>query len=127
MARILIIEDTEDIRKLMIRALRRVGHEVVAVSDGAQGLRAFREAPPEIVITDIFMPEQDGLETLRELRREGHSFRTIAVSGGGIAGQMDVLKTARQMGADRVLAKPFRISELTSLVDELLKDESPSP
>jgi DNA-binding response OmpR family regulator len=124
MARILLIEDSEEVRRLLARALRHAGHEVAVASGGVEGLRLFRVAPADIVITDIFMPEQDGLETIRDLRREGRPFRMIAMSGGGTAGQMEVLKTARHMGADRVLAKPFRIAELTALIEELMENSS---
>lgn len=116
MSSILIIEDSEELRRLMSRALAAGGHEVRLASDGGEGLRLFRERPADVVITDIFMPDMDGLEFIREIRRDSPKVRIVAMSGGGSMGNVDILRSALHLGADGILAKPFRIQELLNVI-----------
>lgn len=120
MGRILVIDDDEGVLQLIRRALRQGGHDVDCASNGEDGLRMFLANRPDVVVTDIFMPETDGLEFIRSLRDTGHAFHLIAMSGGGAAGHLDVLRVARQLGAQRVLTKPFRVAELVGLIRELI-------
>lgn len=126
MSRVLIIEDSEELRRLLCRGLAPAGHEVVAAASGAEGIRLFREKPADVVITDIFMPEMDGLEIIRALRKESQGFRVVAISGGGSMGNVDILRAAKQMGADRILAKPFRIQDLLKIIEELSSAPPPA-
>ncbi len=121
MACILVVDDDPGIREVLSEALTFHGHEVVVATDGAQGLRVAASTPPDLVITDIVMPEKEGLETIMELRRTWPELKIIAISGGGVAGPQGYLLPAEKLGADRSLAKPFRIDELLRVVDELLQ------
>ena len=120
MARILIIDDDAQVREMLREMLERVGHEVVEASDGTAGMRLFREKPAEVVVTDIFMPEKDGIVTIQELRTAHPGLGIIALSGGGGFQRFDFLETARRLGASAILRKPVDWEELTQAVSELL-------
>lgn len=120
MSKILVIEDDPQIQRIYKIALGRAGYEVVIADNGQQGLDLFNSEHPDLVITDIVMPEKDGIETIRYLRRKSLDLKVIAVSGGGRAGAGTYLRPARLMGADRVFAKPMNLTELTDTVAELL-------
>jgi DNA-binding response OmpR family regulator len=122
MARILVIEDDDRLLDLFVRALERQGHEVVGASDGEVGLKKMRATPADVVVTDILMPEKDGLETIRDLRSSFPRSRVVAISGGGRGLDGDhCLKMALDFGAQRVLPKPLRISQLNEAIDQLLE------
>src|ERR1700752_1809336 len=105
MSRILIIEDNQDARRFMSLALQGEGHEVAVAEDGDAGLVIQRNAPVEVLITDIFMPNKDGIETIIDFRNKFPTVKIIAMSGGRGTGKVDYLETARQIGADFCLAK----------------------
>jgi DNA-binding response OmpR family regulator len=92
---------------------------VVTAEDGKRGMAAFRKERPQIVVTDIVMPEQEGIETILALRRANPGIKIIAISGGSMAGGLDILKMAQTLGADDVIAKPFRADDLLSRVRAL--------
>ncbi len=119
-SRILLIDDDAHVRGAIFRALEQAGHEVVEAADGAAGLRLYRERGADLVILDIFMPERDGFEFIRDLRAEGGQAKIIAISGGGQSGQMDMLKAAAAFGAARTLSKPVALNELLAAVGDLL-------
>lgn len=119
MPRILVIDDDEQVRTLVRDALASVGYEVVLAADGREGLAHQRARPAELVITDIFMPEQDGIETVIELRRSFPQTKIIAISGGGTLGALEYLTTAEEFGAIRSIAKPFDCEAMVALVREL--------
>jgi CheY-like chemotaxis protein len=119
MARILIIDDEESMRYLLRRMLESEGYTVYEAADGAEGMRLFRQKRPVFVITDIFMPEQDGLETIRMLKCEFPSVKIVAISGGGRNGLLSYLEITRQFGADRILSKPFSKNVLLAILQEL--------
>jgi len=114
--KILVIDDDYSVRYTLARILRGNGYEVVTAADGEQGMSVFRSDPPDLVITDIIMPNQEGIETIRHMRRERPDARIIAISGGGRFGNLDVLEIARKFGADEVMHKPFDAAELLSRV-----------
>ena len=120
MARILVIDDDVQVRGAVRRILERAGHTVEDVGNGDAGLRAHRERPADLIITDIFMPERDGIETVRQLRRESPQVKIIVISGGDRTQTMDLRKDAELLGAARSLRKPFELSELVQAVGELL-------
>jgi DNA-binding response OmpR family regulator len=125
MAKILVIDDDSGVREVMARALARDGHEVVTAADGNEGLSVARREPPDLVITDIFMPEREGLDTIMELRKWRPDLRIIAISGGGHFASGDYLRVARDMGAAVTLNKPIDLRALSSAVDSLLGDSGP--
>lgn len=123
MARILIIDDDVQFRSMLGQRLERAGYEVVEAPDGRMGMKAFRKEPVHLVITDIFMPEKEGLETIMALRRECPDVKIIAVSGGGRIGPQDYLVTARALGVQHAFSKPFDWREMLDAVRELADGE----
>jgi CheY-like chemotaxis protein len=127
MKRILVIEDDIDQRELFKTVLEQAGYDVTEAPNGKVGLQLFYQQPYELVITDIFMPEKEGLETILELKKEFLTVKIIAISGGGFRGSYagksgaDIaLETAKHFGADRTLHKPVKIEQLLVMVEELL-------
>lgn len=114
MATILIIDDEESIRALLRTALQAKGYEVTEAANGRIGLALYRHRPADLVITDILMPELNGLDTLLELTREFLHAKVIAISGG--AGGQYVLDVAKLLGARRTFQKPFNLPQLLDAV-----------
>ena len=121
--KILVIEDDEAIRKMAARILARAGYEVIEAGDGKEGVRLFRSDLPNLVVTDIFMPEKEGLETIAELAGESSDVRIIAISGGFSGLDIDVLKVAERLGALKTLSKPFSVVDFQNSVSELLSGD----
>ena len=120
MACILIIDENAPTRDILRRALERAGHEVVAASDGRVGIEHQRTMPAEVIITDILMPEQEGLKTICELRRDFPTTGIIAMSRGGQIGCDTLLAVAERLGAQRVLQKPFGLRDMLDAIHQLL-------
>ncbi len=120
MAKILIIEDDPKFRKMLRLLLETSGHEITEAADGREGISIFSQNKVDLIITDIFMPEQDGLGVLRQLLKDYPDIKTIVISGGGKKGSYQYLDYARQFGADKCLAKPFENEVLLEVVEELL-------
>lgn len=120
MTRLLIIDDDEELRSLIKEGLRAAGFDVVDAPNGKAGLALQRAHAADLVITDIFMPGQEGLETIYALRREFPAARVIAISGGGYRMKHDYLEVARDLGADACLRKPFEVRELLEAVERVL-------
>ena len=118
--KILVIDDDEQMRVLLRQVMEWAGHEVVEAADGREGTRLQRQHRADLVITDLIMPEQEGLETITALRRDYPGVKIIAISGGGRIGPEAYLPAARELGADRVFSKPFDVQELAETVRELL-------
>lgn len=123
MLRILIIEDDEEIRDLLDRLLTREGYAVSTAANGKQGVVAFRAEPFDMVITDIIMPEKDGIEAIMDLKRERPDLKLIAISGGGRADPENYLHSAQLLGANRTLRKPFTNDAILAAVRELLNQD----
>jgi len=119
-ARILVIDDDPVVRGMLVEMLQREGYDVDEAEDGRAGMKRFRERPSALVITDVVMPEQEGLETLMQLRQSAQPVKVMAISGGGRVGADAYLNSARTLGADAILAKPFGREELLDLVTKLL-------
>jgi DNA-binding response OmpR family regulator len=118
--KILVIDDDGMVRNMVGKILRGEGHEVVTAEDGKHGMIAFRKERPELVVTDIVMPEQEGIETIVAIRRHSPATKIIAMSGAGKIGNTDLLRMAQLLGADDVVAKPFRARDLLARVRALI-------
>jgi two-component system, chemotaxis family, chemotaxis protein CheY len=123
--RVLVIDDERDTRDTMRHILEHEGFEVLVAADGSEGIKLLRNAAVDVVVTDIFMPGKEGIETIYELRREFPGTRIIVMSGGGGAKGMDFLSVARELGADKSLKKPFHPRDLIDAV-YALSGASPS-
>lgn len=122
MATVLVIDDDDMVRTMLLRTLTRGGHHAVGARDGMEGVTRFNESPADLVITDIFMPNQEGLATIMELRRSYPDIRIIAISGGGARASLDVLPVAEALGARKTLRKPFTPAEVMDAVREVLEE-----
>jgi CheY-like chemotaxis protein len=120
MPKILIIDDDETIRSVFKRYLSGKGYEVFVAADGRQGLRSLEEQPVDLVITDIMMPETDGLEVVMAIRGKEIDIPVIAISGGMHAMPMDFLPMAKKFGAREVLYKPVELDDLLHAVEKVL-------
>jgi CheY-like chemotaxis protein len=121
--RILVIDDEESMRQIVREMLELEGYVVETVTNGKEGLQLYLKKPHDLVITDIFMPEMEGLETIRELHRHSPNVKIIAISGGGERGLLNFLSYAKRFGALRALEKPFSVKALLTAVSELLVEE----
>src|SRR5690349_24914916 len=104
MSKVLVIDDDRMVRDTLKIILEAAGHEIVLANDGRQGVKAFTEIQPDLVITDILMPEKEGIETIADLRRLRPNLPIVAISGGGRIGNMNFLKLARSFGANHTIA-----------------------
>ena len=124
--RILVIEDEDIVRRPLCRYLRCRGFEVMEASDGREGLLRVESGAPELVITDIVMPETAGLDLILSLRQSHPDLPIIAVSGGLIGSETDVLHVAQEMGAAAVLPKPFSLPQLLTVIDQVVTRADPT-
>lgn len=122
MGRILVIDDDPNLRRTMRKILEREGHSVQEAENGLTGIRIVEEAPPDLVVTDLLMPEKEGIETIVELRARFPSIGIVAVSGAGGVNDRGPLIDAELFGADVALSKPFSIDEFVSAIDRVLAD-----
>ena len=120
MAHILVIDDERNVRESLSQALERTGHRVSLATNGNEGLAELQASRPDLVITDILMPEKEGMETIMEIHREWPEMRIIAISGGGRMSNMTFLDAAQKLGATMVLKKPFSVHELLEAVSQCL-------
>jgi DNA-binding NtrC family response regulator len=119
MAHILVIEDDQQMREMLRQMLQRAGHTTVGAGDGQEGMQIVREQIIDLIITDIIMPDQEGLETITQVRREHPNIPVIAISGGGRVEPDNYLRSAKLLGAAYAFAKPLNREEIISVVTEL--------
>ena len=123
--RLLVVDDNEDMRQTMKRLLERLGYEVEIAANGARALEMQRKVAADVLITDIFMPDTDGLETINQFKASVPDVKIIAMSGGGASiREADYLSTASVVGADAVLRKPFSKESLLEVLQGL-EDKKP--
>jgi DNA-binding NtrC family response regulator len=120
MARILVIDDEDRIRRLLRTALEMEGHQVLEARQGNEGLEVIRTTAPDLVITDLMMPDKDGLEVLLALKREAPELKVIAMSGGGKLKMMEPLLVAEPLGAFAAVRKPFDLDVMLETVKRAL-------
>jgi CheY-like chemotaxis protein len=110
--KVLIIDDDPLVRYTLSKILTSHGYEVATAVNGERGFASLVDENPAVVITDLIMPEQEGIETIIRIRREHPNIRIIAISGGGRYGNFDLLPMAQSLGADVIISKPFEAEEL---------------
>ena len=120
MLRIVLIDDDELVLDTVSSLMEAKGFVVEATRSGLEGLEMCERQRPDLVITDIIMPDYEGIEMIRTLRKTHGDVKILAMSGGGRLGRKEVLGLAELMGADRVMAKPFTPEELFTVVDQIL-------
>jgi len=120
MKRILLIDDDEFFRDFVQQLLTRAGYEVLPAANGREGLKLFGQSPVDLVLTDLIMPEKEGLETIMAMRRQQPEARIIAISGGNRVNADTCLDMAAKLGARRTLQKPIDSDELLRAVQETL-------
>lgn len=120
MAKILVIDDDPMVRQTLKVILASANHEVGVARDGKEGIQQCLETRPDLVITDILMPEREGIETILALRKMRPDLPIIAISGGGRVGDMNFLRVAERFGANRAFNKPFEPEDIIAAVSELL-------
>lgn len=114
---ILVVDDESGIRELIARILERAGHKVTIAKDGIEATKAVAKQKFDVVLTDVIMPEKDGVEVISELRKAHSDIRIVAMSGGGHVSLDQYLKIAKGMGAHAVLQKPFTQAELLGAIE----------
>lgn len=122
MARILVIEDDEIVRGVIRRVLKAKGYEVEEAEDGKVGVEMYDKNSIDLVLTDIVMPNKEGLETIREIRQMNPEAKIIAISGGGRNTPFDYLNLAEKFGASESFEKPFEWDDLIASIARLLGD-----
>lgn len=120
MARILLVDDEPLLRDSLTIALQRAGHTVTVAQNGAAALMLLAGKTFDVIVTDILMPDTDGLEMIIRIRKDSGNVRIIAMSGGGRTRNMNMLEFATSFGADAVLAKPFLPKQLIASVDDVM-------
>ena len=121
MAGILIVEDDNDLREMLKVSLMRRKYTVLEASNGKEALAKFKPSLIDLVITDIIMPDEDGLKVIMKFREIKPAMKIIAISGGGKAGPANYLSMARALGADEIFPKPFSVNSLIVKIDEILE------
>lgn len=116
--RILLVEDDQSFRRMIVKVLSRAGYTVTQARNGIEGLRLFREIRPDLVLTDIVMPDGEGIGLIRNIRTEDRDCPILAMCGA--AHQQLYLRGARGLGANKTIAKPFRMIEMLEAIDGLL-------
>jgi len=120
--RILIVDDDPGIRRALHILLSREGYQVTQARDGVEALRLWRDHGSDLVITDLHMPEKNGIETIVEILSHSPAMRIIAMSGGGQTKRLDLLGNASMLGAVHTIEKPFTLNEMMSMVRQALTD-----
>ena len=122
MVKVLVVDDEELVRLTLRQMLESEGHDVLEARNGREAVAIQNKTPADIVLTDIIMPEQEGIETIIQLRRQAPNLRIIAISGGGRMKNLDFLRVAANVGADATLTKPFTTDELVEVIRGCMVD-----
>ena len=121
METVLIIDDEAPIRSMVRLVLERAGYSVLEAADGAEGIRVFRENPADLILTDLIMPNKDGIGLIIDLKKEFPAVKIIAMSGGGLNRPEGYLRGAQKLGAACTLSKPLNRNDLLRAVKDTLK------
>jgi two-component system cell cycle response regulator CpdR len=121
-AAVLIVEDDVELLRTLARRFHLAGCRVTVAKDGDEALASFERSTPAVVVTDILMPNREGVETIMAMRKRCPEVKILAISGGGLLGASSVLDLAGRLGADAGLAKPFRSEQVLDAVRKLLAE-----
>lgn len=127
MKRILFVDDDDEIAELATAGLLARGFDVVRTSNGVEALTEFERRRPDVVVTDLMMPQKEGWTLIGDLRRRDRGLKIIATTGGGLDTPRTYLKVAHQAGADATLEKPFTIDQLVAAIERAEQPPSPEP
>lgn len=120
-ATVLVVDDDVDLLRTLARRFHQAGSQVTVAKDGDEALARFNQSTPAVVVTDILMPNREGVETIITMKARAREVKILAISGGGLLGAAGVLDLARRLGADDVLAKPFRSDQVLEAVRRLIR------
>lgn len=120
MASVLIVDDEEAVRRVLRRILERAGYKTFEAKNGREAIELYKAQKPDVTITDIIMPDVEGIETIRELRKQFDAKNIIAISGGSRKNTFDYLAMAERLGATLVLRKPIDPRSLIIAVEQLV-------
>lgn len=121
MARILVVDDEENMRFMIREMLEEDSHEVTEASSGKEAITEFRRTPVDLVITDLVMPDKNGLDLIMDIKQDYPSVAILAISGGGgVNGRFDYIPIAELIGASSVMRKPFKLADLRDKVNSML-------
>lgn len=121
MSKILVADDDDFVRGLICSVLKKNGYTVSEAKNGEEAVTMARKDSPDILITDMLMPDKEGIETILEVKEIGSNIKIIAISGGGKTKNMSFLNIAQNAGADAILSKPFKPDELLQAINTLRK------
>ena len=127
MANILLVEDEPLVSETLSSAMKSKGHTVVTAANGVEGLKKFAERPFDLIVTDIIMPDKEGIEMSLEMLRHKPGTKIIAISGGGRTGNVEFLKMAGSLGAMATLKKPIRLAEFFNVLNDCLGRAAGTP
>jgi len=125
MSGILLVEDDKDLREMLKASLIRRKYKVIEAENGKDAISHFKPLITDIIITDLIMPDEDGLKVIIKLKELKPTLKIIAISGGGKAGPGSYLNLAKALGADAIFSKPFSVIDLISKIEQLLLTEQP--
>ncbi len=125
MAGILIVEDDRELREMLAISLKRRKFTVIEAGNGKEAIMHFKPSITDLVLTDIIMPDEDGLKVIMKLRELKPSIKVIAISGGGKAGPGSYLNLAKALGADAIFSKPFSLNDVVDRIENMLKTGNP--
>jgi CheY-like chemotaxis protein len=120
---VLIVEDDKELREMLKMSLQRRSFTVLEAENGKEAIAHFKPLITDLVVTDLIMPEEDGLKVVIKLREIKPSIKIIAISGGGKVGPGSYLNLAKALGADAIFSKPFSVSDLIVKIEQLLDNE----
>ena len=126
MALIMVVDDDRHVQLALRQIVESAGHSAIEAGNGQEAIEMFQEYRPDLVITDIFMPQTDGIETIRTIRRCQPDARIIAISGGYVGSGWNYLGSVVVLGADMALQKPFTLSQMTTAIERLLSRPVPA-
>lgn len=127
MKRILFVDDDDDLAAVATAGLLARGFDVVRMSNGVEALAEYERQRPDVVVTDLMMPEKEGWTLIGDLRRRDRTVKIIATTGGGLDTPRTYLKVARQAGADAMIEKPYTIDQLVDAISRSEQPPDPEP